>query len=272
MEEWLKDLWNKFKEQKIGILILFALIALIILNLVTVISDIGFSEEVKNNRFWILASVIIASIVIVYFLLYKNNSKKILELSDELRQANIKNSKLEEGNRSVLRLMELYKEEAQENIFKKLKQLATFSIRQKEWQNKGAKIETFRVEEFDVENNLDSQLAVAEFTTVLINLGTNDNILEGMRFIIQDPHDSKKYGRIVVKESSDTGSACKIVEMSHQAFWYEIVQEIEKKEGKGRILTASANIILPDSPFRDINVESAKELLDWLQTLENIEL
>ena len=272
MEEWLKDLWNKFKEQKIGTLILLALVTLIILNVVTVVSDIGFSEEVKNYRFWILGSVIILSIIIVYILLYKNNSKKISELSDQLTESNTRNAKLEEENRSVLRLMELYKDEAQEDIFKKLKQLATFSIKQKEWQNKGAKIETFRVEEFAVESNLDSQFAVAEYTTVLINLGISDDVLEGMRFIIQDPHDSKKYGRIVIKECSDSGSACKIVEMSHQSFWYEISQEIEKNEGKSRILTATNNIILPDSPFKDINVESAKELLDWLQTLESIEL
>lgn len=271
MEEW-KKLWHGFRVGKIGLAILFLVVLFAGLNFIALVSDIGFAEEITNYRIQILkitfTSVLVLILVSYYIRIYHERNTfrtRVSELEDKVCD-------LEQQKDSAFRLMERYKGEAQEDIFKKLKQLAIFSLRQQEWQSKGAKIDRLRVEESLVVNDLDIELIVAELTTVLINIGDQDNVLTGMRFIVQDPTDSRKYGVILVKETSDNGAACKIVEMNHPAFWYEVIQTIESKEGKAKIFTASANVIVPYSALKNMHPDSAKQLLEWLQTVEGTEL
>jgi len=272
MEDWLKDLWHKLKYKKIGLAILFFIILFALLNPVSLVSDIGFAEEVRHYRALILEVALAIALVIIFISYHISLYRERNTLEQSIRELRSKVDELEQDKESAFRLMERYKEEAQEDILNRLKQLATFSLRQQEWQQKGAKIERFRLEPSLNESNLHTEIIIAENVTVLINLGVQDNVAKGMRFIVQDPNDLQRYGVITVNECSENGSACKIIEMSHQAFWYEVVQAVESKEGKAKILTASANIIVPDSPLKDMPPDGAKRLLEWLQTIKGVEL
>ncbi len=272
MEDWLKDLWHKFKYKKIGLAILFIIVLFAILNPVSLISDIGFAEEVRHYRTLILKVALIVALVFIFVSYHINLYRERNTLKRTIKGLQSKVDEVEQDKESAFRLMERYKEEAQEDILNRLQQLATFSLRQQEWQQKGAKIERFRLEPSLNQSNLHTELIIAENVTVLINLGAQDSVTKGMRFIVQDPNDLQRYGVIIINECSEKGSACKIIEMSHQAFWYEVVQAVESKEGKAKILTASANMIVPDSPLKDMPPDGAKRLLEWLQTIKGVEL
>jgi hypothetical protein len=259
MEDWLKNLWREAKQHKtLGLVVFVFFVVFAILNVVATISDIGFADEIKQHRILILA---IAAAGPILFILVSFHVRLYRERND-----------LEQQQQSAFRLMKHYKEEAQEDIFNRLKQLATFSLQQSEWQKKGAKIERFRIGEASIPNDIDVQVRIAELTTVIINLGTQDGIMKGMRFVVQDPNDSQKYGVIAVKEVLEKGAQCGIVEMSHQAFWYEVGQALTTGDGKSRVLEASANVIVPHSALKEMNQDSARQLLEWLQTVEDSEL
>ena len=272
MEDWLKNLWTRFRSKKSGLAILFVIVVLVALTLLSMISDIGFAEEVTKHRLFILKMVLIVGVVTVFIWYHVHLFREKSALNNTRISLETKVADLEQQKESAFRLMERYKGEAQEDILNKLKQLAIFSLKQAEWKNKGAKIVRFRVEETKSGNLLSTEVSVAENVTALINLSAQDHVMKGMRFIVQDPSDSQRYGIVVVKECSETGSTGSIIEMSNQAFWYDVVQTIESNEGKARIITASDNVILPDSRLKDMPSDSAKELLEWLQKMETVEL
>lgn len=272
MEDWLKKLWMEFKHSKTGLVILFLIILSSGLNLVALVSDIGFSEEIKQYRLLILEIALGAGVVfilITYHIRIFQERNKFKDQVDELQRKLVD---LEQEKESAFRLMERYKGEAQEDIFNRLNQLVIFSLKQHEWQNKGARVERFRIEEFILDNKLDVELLIAERVTVIISIGTQDGVLKGMRFIVQDPTDLRRYGVIEVKETAPSGAVCAIVGMDHQAFWYEVLQTIEAKEGKAKILNALANTIVPHSALKNMNPDNARELFEWLQTIKGTEL
>jgi len=55
VEDLLSQLWTRFKSHKAGIFILLILVLFGVLGFVALVSDIGFSDEVKTYRFWILS-------------------------------------------------------------------------------------------------------------------------------------------------------------------------------------------------------------------------
>jgi hypothetical protein len=272
MEEWLKKLWQKFRHRKLGLAILFLIVLFAILNPISLVSGIGYADEIKNHRRVIIEFTLAVAVIVILVSYYIRILKEKNILKQRIDGLQSKVTDLEQQRESAFRLMERYKEDAQEDIFNRLKQLAIFSIKQSEWQKKGAKIERFRLEESLIDNELDIELLIGEHITVLINIGAQDDVHKGMRFIVQDPTDSQKYGVILVKETSDNGAACSIVEINHQAFWFEVIQAIESKNGKARILEASANVLVPYSPLKGMQPDSARQLLEWLQTVERTEL
>jgi hypothetical protein len=271
MEDWLQQLWKKPQFKSIAFLLLFLLIVYAALNQVALMSDVGFSDEIKSYRWWILLAVGIVGFVGVfgyhYFQLYRERKT----LLSQLEKLSNDNDDLIQQKESLLRLMEAYKSEAQEDILNRLRQLAIFSIRQQEWKARGARVERFRIEESRI-NGDESEIDIVERITVLVSIGAKDDVSRGMRFIIQDPTDNQKYGTIVVRECYESGAACSVVEMTHPAFWGDIREALELKGGKVGIVSASANILVPQTPFKELTLESAKQLLDWLQKLEGVEL
>lgn len=271
MEEWLNKLWDRWKNKKVGFVVLFLLVLLAILTIVALLSDIGFSDEVKSNRIWILKIAVSSALIIVFAYVCYRIYNLISGLKQRIQELEGNLGNVEQERDSALRLMERYRAEAQESIFNKLKQLAIFGIKQQEWKTKGAKVDRFRIEQISTSDNSDISTLI-EHITVLINVGLQDDVLKGMRFIVQDPTDSQKYGVILVKETYDAGAACTIVETNHQAFWVDVIQNVQLRNGGTRILTAHANVIVPSTYLKEINPESAKQLLEWVQTLEGTEL
>jgi hypothetical protein len=267
MNEQIERLWKHPIVQRYGIGFLILIIALGVLDRIALFSDLGFSKEIERYRWTILFIVLLGSIIFVFvneFRILRSQREALKtsvgKLSDEIKD-------LSDQNASLFRLMEAYRVEAQADIFSRLKQLAVFSIKREEWSKK-AKVERFRVEKLPNQKN--EELNIVESITVFINLGSQDDAMKGMQFIIQDPTDTKKYGTIRVEECFAAGSACSVIEMNHPAFWSDI--EKIRSDKKEKIIDAPANAITPHTPFRELNAESAKQILDWIRNLEEIEL
>jgi hypothetical protein len=274
MVDWLKKHWRNPRFKRFSFLILFVIILGVILEVITVLSDIGFSDEVTTYRWWILLGAAVIGLLGVTVYDYISTYKERKDLRSEKEKLEQSNSDLNEQKESAFRLMEAYKAEAQEDIFNRLKHLAIFSIHQQDWKQRGAKIDRFRVEQ-RIPPETESQIGGDTLgrVTILINLGSKDNVMKGMKFIVQDPADLKKYGTIVVRECHENGSACSIIETHHPAFWSEVREALQSPDhDSGVIIAASSNVIVPNNPFRELSSENAKQLLDWLQRLEGIEL
>lgn len=274
MVDWLKKHWRDPRFRRFSVLILFLIILGVILEVITVLSDIGFSDEVTRYRWWILLGATVVGLLGVTLYDYINVYRERNSLRNQKGELEQSNADLNEQKESVFRLMEAYKAEAQEDIFNRLKHLAIFSIHQQDWKQRGAKIDRFRVEQrMSQETGSDISGDTLSRVTILINLGSKDNVMKGMKFIVQDPADLKKYGTIIVRECHENGSACSIIETDHPAFWSEVKEALQSaNHDSGVIIQASSNIIVPNNPFRELSSENAKQLLDWLQRLEAVEL
>jgi hypothetical protein len=191
--EWLKKFLRRPALSAVALLAVGSSIPWAALGVVSVVSDIGFSEEVKNYRWWIilasLALGVLADVIYVFwYLRYRLGVQR-----SEIDRLTRENEDLHEQKESVFRLMKRYEAEAQESIFQRLTALAVSSIRESEWKKKGAKVERSRVERAP-ENDKDLQSTDSLYRVrVLINLGNNDGVITGMRFFVQDPTDLKKY-------------------------------------------------------------------------------
>lgn len=269
MIEWLKKNYKNPRYFKYGVIFLIFILTLVVFEIIALISDLGFSEEITENRWKIIVLVFIVCGLIAFIYDYRQIRSERKNLKNELQRANLVILDIQQEKDSLFRLMEAHKAEAQEDIFNRLKHIAVFSIKRRQWLKKG-KVERFRVEKLS--NNKNERIQIIDHTTVIINLGVKDSAMKGMQFLIQDPTDNTKYGLIRIKECFDTGSSCSIIETNHPAFWSEI-ETINNSEGKTeKIIVAPTNIIVPYTPFKELNPESAKQILDWIQNLEDVEL
>ena len=241
------------------------------LGVVAVISDIGFAEEVKRYRWWIISTSLILGVLaevfyLFWYVLYTNK-----KLKAQAKDLQAQNKDLTDQNDSVFRLMTRYKAEAQEDIFKRLRELAVSSILAPDWKKKGACVERFRVEPSIVGNEDIHMNDSLQRVIIFINLTAADGVLIGMRFFVQDPTDFRKYGTIVVTECYEHGSSCSIVEIDDPAFWVDVSNTLQSPNNS-TIIHASPNVIVPSSPYRELNIENATQLLDWLIQLEAVDL
>lgn len=268
MTEWLQKLSRHPRFKRYGVYLLILIILFFALDKIATVSDIGFSDEVKQYRWTIIFVVLALCIVIAFTYEFINLTQERNLLKNKIDALGSEIEDLQQQKDSLFRLMEAYRLEAQEDIFNRLKQLAIFSIKREEWSKK-AKVERIRIEELSKDNQ-EEEIKIVENTTVIINLGFQDDAMKGMQFIVQDPTDTKKYGIIRIEECFDNGSSCSIIEMNHRAFWSEV--EKISKDKKERIIEAPANIIAPHTPFKELNSESAKQTLEWIRNLEEVEL
>ena len=271
MLEWLQKLLRRPALTGVSLFALFIGIAWAVLGVFSVLSDIGFSTEVTKYRRWVLLTAaalgLLAVISYLYWFLYNQRNELRVE-NETLGQAN---QDLNEQKESAFRLMEKYKAEAQEDILNRLKQLATFSIHQHAWKRKPAKVERFRLDGPATDDEAIGLGDSWDRVTIIINLGTRDNVMKGMRFLVQDPTDLRKYGTIVVRECHEKGSACSIIDIEHPAFWAAVDEAVRSTDHRSAIIEAASNIIVPNSPFRELDADNAKQLLEWLQKLESVE-
>ena len=270
MEDRLKRIMETAKSPWIvgGALLILVFIA--ILKIVALLSDIGFSDVVTGYRVPIVIAAAIVALLLVVVHYLDSKRQELIELRAAVDKLHGKVDDLEQQKDSAFRLMKHYRAQAQEDIINHLKRLAIFGIMQEKWRKKGAKVERIRIEEFSSVEDIDPAFADQERTTVIINLGECDSIMKDMTFIVQDPTDSRKYGVIVVNEVHPEGATCRIVEISDQAFWGDTLQAWQ--EGKSCILEAPTNVIVSDSPLKEIPSDRAQQLLVWLQSIERAEL
>lgn len=269
MEAWLRKLWEASKSAKVRFILLFLIVFLSLLGLIALASGIGFREEITQNRVpTLIITAFLALLLAIVWALYQRY-RELVGSREKVDNLQREVNDLRQQNDSLLRLMEQYKAQAQESIINQLKRLAIFGLMKEQWQRKGAKVEHFRIDESPGES-IESDVTSLERIAVLINLGSQDRVIEGMSFIVQDSTDSEKYGEILVKRINANGAACKIVETAHPAFWSEVIEAL--KEKRARIVVAPPNTIVPTSPLKEIDPDGARQLLVWLQNIERAEL
>lgn len=264
--EWLQNLYKNPLFKKYGVYFLILIIILYVADKIATISDIGFSDEIKQYRWTIIFLIVVFCIITALIIEFARIRQERNSLESKVTKLVLENEDIQKQKESLLRLMGAYKLEAQEDIFNRLRHLAIFTIKREQWIIK-AKVERFRVEKLS--NRNPETIDIIDHTTVIINLGLQDDAMEGMKFIIQDPTDGKKYGVVRIEKCFEIGSACSIIEMEHPAFWNGI--EV-KNMSKEKIIEAPANCIVPYTPYKELDAGSAKQILEWLQNLEEIEL
>ncbi len=274
MNGWLQQAWEKSKSPYVRAPIMFAIMFLSVLGLTSLISDTGFAQEVHEYRVLVwIGSALIALIVAVGWLCYRNHRQLtgdkalICQLQEEITTLKAEKDRDVQKLESAFRLMEKYKAQTQEDIIARLQQLALFSIMQKQWLRKGARVERLRVEQ---PKSTEEYSEVKERIAVIVNLGAEDKVTAHMPFIVQDPTDSHQYGVIEIQEVHPEGATCRIVEIADVAFWSDALQAAS--EERPAIVEPSANVIMPASALKEIPPESAEQLLAWLQNIRRIEL
>jgi ribosomal protein L9 len=277
MNDWLQRKWKKSKHPFVKAIALFILVFLAILGGISLISDTGFAREVQENRvlLWLITAAM-ASVAALGWLIHHisrelSDSKNLIDqLRDE--NSNFKNQleRVEQERESAFELMKPYKAQTQEEIINELEQLAQFAIMREQWRKKEAKVDRLRSEE-SVTNGDEDMIGADQRVIVIINLGEQDRVMKHMRFVVQDPTDSHEYGVLEVQELYRNGAKCTILQISDMAFWSDVVQAA--REGRPFVSdTPAANVIVPQTPLREISPESAEELLSWLQNIRRAEL
>ncbi len=268
--EFLHKLLNRPALTVITLVLLFFVIAWSCLGVISVLSDAGFSKEITEYRWWIVLGAACAGVVSVLTYIYWYFWHQVSDLRSQVGALRSENRDLTEQKESALRLMERYRSEAQESIFKRLQDLALSGILAPVWKEKGAQVQRFRIERVTDTEGLHTKDSL-DRVTVFINLNDKDGVMIGMPFFVQDPVDFKKYGTIVVKECHEQGSTCSIVDTEHTGFWTPVIKALQSPND-AEIINAMPNIITPTSPYQQLADNSAVELLDWLNKLEDVEL
>lgn len=269
LDQWLNEVRQSSRSSIIRGIISFIVVFLAVGVVIGAIGDFGFSSEIETLRLPIifLTAVMIIVVLIIQAFYYRKDSIRQLENKIKLLEVALQDAN--DKTDSISRLMEQYKGIAQENVINRLKHLAIFAIKKEEWKAKGARIERFRIDTTTIDHQ-NQDFIVLDRIAVLINLGTKDQVAEGMIFSVQDPTDGMAYGTIVVKTTHNGGSSCKIVSPDHAAFWHDILTT--SRENKVKIVTALPNIIEPFSPIKDMQTRNARQLLQWLQNIEEAQL
>jgi hypothetical protein len=277
MNEWLQQTWERSKHPFVRTGVLFLIVFFAVLGLASMISDTGFAQEVQERRTLVWTGAAgIALVIAVGWLYYRNHreltdSRNLIDqLRDEISDLENKSDRLVQERESAFRLMKSYRTQTQESVIDELQRLALFGIMQEQWRKTGAPIERLRVEETTPDSAASVYSVIEECIVVIVNLGKQDKVVEGMKFIVQDPTDSHEYGMIEVREVHPDGAICTLLEIADMAFWGDAVQAAQ--EGRPAILDTSVNVIVPASALKEIPQESAEQLLVWLQNIRRAEL
>jgi hypothetical protein len=154
---------------------------------------------------------------------------------------------------SALRLMENYKRDAYDEVLSDLYIIVKALERKDSWMENGACVTQVSVDIEDVENNLSLPERVNRFSNINIDIGSKDGVIEGMRFSVFDPSITFNYGKILVKDTGENGSLCKLVEGYDRSLWSEVVSSINDEVN--RVINIKDNRIVPIIPEE---VEEAK--------------
>lgn len=277
MSEWLKRLLERSQNPLVRGIALSAIAFFSVMGLVTIISDAGFSEEIQNNRGLVWAGSVGIALMVPFGWSFRQQYKELTDsrslvdqLQGEISDLKEQRDRAAQERDSGFALMKLYKAEIREDTISALQRLAFLAIKQEQWREKGAKVERLRVEETAAADDQGMYFGVEWPIVVIINLGAEDDVMEHMKFSVQDPTDLHEYGVIEIREVHPNGAQCRILEISDRAFWNDA--ELAVQEGRAWVADAPANMILPVSALKGIPPESAQQLLTWLRSIRGIEL
>jgi len=223
-------------------------------------SDMGLGTEIANNR--VLIWTCTAGLAFLLGLSYEIYSltARLSEQSAESAEVQSKNEGLREEleeakdeRDSALRLMENYKRDAYDEVLSDLYIIVKALERKDSWMENGACVTQVSVDIEDVENNLSLPERVNRFSNINIDIGSKDGVIEGMRFSVFDPSITFNYGKILVKDTGENGSLCKLVEGYDRSLWSEVVSSINDEVN--RVINIKYNRIVPIIPEE---VEEAK--------------
>jgi hypothetical protein len=263
MENWLKSFQQKTSNNFIRIIITIIIVLFTIAGFISLVSDLGFGEEIAQYRWQIWLGLVILSIFLVLIYKYGESLSIISGLNNtiEINMSQLEDSKVQQE--SLLRLMEKYKRAAYTEVLEHLNLLLILTAKRGEWQTSQARITKIKVKPYSVAENIDLEFAKKERIDIIINIGQKAGVCEGMEFWVRDPQIPLDYGVISVSKVHENGSICTLLEQLDPSFWEKFYEVTDKNTP--RILDAPDNLIVPNLPpsFDTITPENA----DSLQTI-----
>jgi hypothetical protein len=261
MENWFDYLKNKYSTPWIIVPATISITFCVLAGVVTMFSDMGFSEQVTNNRIMII--ILLLGISVLSYVLYKTNllvNKYRNTVKDNISLRNTV-QELEGDKKSLLGLMESYKNQAYNNILDHLRTMLNYSKNKNQWLKKEARVSKIRVKPLSGIADMDLTFAKRESLDIVINLGSEDEIMIGMEFAVEDPSIYERYGMIIVNEVFQKASICNVTNIDNNSFWSTALNTNVEKDNV--MLPVIDNRIIPNIPssFDNVPEDVIDELL-----------
>lgn len=263
MLEILANKYGQATSEIVRSLLAVVIVAGVIILIVTGASDMGLGTEITNNR--VLVWTCTAGLAFLFGLGYEIYSltSRLNESSAELGEVRSENNDLREAleeaqdeRDSVLRLMERYRRNAYDEILDELYLIVNALDMRDNWIENNACVKQVSI---DINNNDEYRSLperVNELSSIHINIGKQDGVIEGMVFEVVDPSRINTYGKITVDDVGVDGSICSLIEGFNTALWSEVRSAIGDNES--RIISVKENYIVPLIPKEIENAESGK--------------
>lgn len=267
MENWFNTIRQNTNLKIIYITSTVFVVFLSLAGIVALSSDLGLSAEVTAYRKQIWLTILIMAILLVLTYELIKEHKLASTLRDQAETLNKQLDEAKQREESLLRLMESYKRAAYTEVLDHLNRLLLLIVKRQQWQEKGAKVLKIKIKQYSGAENIDPDFAVRERIEVIINIGTQSNVCEGMEFLVRDPSVPIEYGLISVRKAHSDGSICILNEELDASFWSQIMQAAE--QGKPSIFDAPDNCIVPNLPhvLDSVTPELAQNILNIMSTV-----
>jgi hypothetical protein len=267
MEKWLERLRQGARHRVIRIIAAVALAFLALAGLVALAGDLGLSEEITAYRVQVWLALFAISVLLVGGYEVTKELRLIAVQKTHIEELETKLADAETRNRSLLRLMESYKRSAYAEILDHLSRLMILAAKREQWSEADAKVKEVHVKAYSDAEDIDPEFAMRDRIEVIIDIGRQQDVVEGMQFIVQNPTIPRVYGVIAVKAVYDQGATCFLSEYSDDGFWAQALNL--SAEGKSEVLQMSDNRIVPALPA-DLDNVSPELAEDFLQLIEKI--
>lgn len=235
-----------------------------VVGLVSGFSDIGFAQLIDRHR-WLIIALLPLFLVVEGVYWCWSQHRELVGVREALRQAQ---AELDAERRNVERhLLVIQGYEAQEWVLDELRRRAIYRLKEVEWRKKGACVTELIVENGPGLESLEPEDQLRERATVYINLGIQDDVIDGMVFNVVNKVDpSRAYGQIVVVRVEVEGALCRLQGTGDPAFWSEAFTALQ--EVKSRALSVTANRIIPAATLEGVDSDAAKELLYLIERVQ----
>lgn len=245
-----------------------------IILLITGASDMGLDSEITNNRIVVWLST--AGLALLFGLGYEIYSltSRLYDKSDKITEMRSNNDDLREEleqamseRDSAFRMMEEYKVEAYDDILNNLYIIVSALRKKERWIEKGAKVTQVSIDSTSNDDYPSLPEKINELSKIHINIGSDDGVIEDMRFRVVDTSKTVNYGKIIVDEVGSSGSICSLTEGFENPLWSELRSCVS--ENKSKIVDIRGNYIVPIIPDKIENaergnLESLKEAIEYI--------